>query len=325
MTSETDAATGQSQHRCRERRWQRRLGMTRESARTILVLAGLLLCACACATVGCGRSDFGTDPSEFVRILERLPSWSPDGAQIAYVARADASSLKDWIWLLNTADKSRVRIVEGDAPAWSPDGTRLLFRRANAFRTLTLATGADTVICDATHAFYASWSPDGKSIVFDKTLPADSSGLWVVGANGGEHPIRLKGSVGRARTPAWAPDGKAIACAAYGTRTDLDIYVVELETGKVTRLAGEEGEDDTFPHWSPSGRAILYSTVRGEIRVVDVASRSVKVVASIAGRLSERQTGTWSPDGGRIAYSAARLHTVNADGSGDQPLSAVGE
>src|SRR5207247_4290522 len=60
----------------------------------------------------------------------REPTWSPDGAKIAYVANRDG--LISSIYVANADGTNETRLTNGypgsdDQPAWSPDGTRIAF------------------------------------------------------------------------------------------------------------------------------------------------------------------------------------------------------
>src|SRR4029077_14212293 len=55
-----------------------------------------------------------------------LPSWSPDGRQIAF-ARVRAGNME--VYVMNADGSGRRKLTSGDAgaPAWSPDARRIAF------------------------------------------------------------------------------------------------------------------------------------------------------------------------------------------------------
>jgi TolB protein len=121
-----------------------------------------------------------------VRSEDSQPFWSPDGKRIGFVRANSTASPRGFqaIFVMN-ADGTGVRPVTpwrlqaGDGPDWSPDGTWILFRspqpggfagadlfrvRPDGTRLLRLTnTGPDVWMLSA------SFSPDGKSIVYAST------------------------------------------------------------------------------------------------------------------------------------------------------------
>ncbi len=48
-----------------------------------------------------------------------MPSWSPDGARLAFVSRS-ASDIA--VWTMDQDGGNKRRLVTGDAPDWGPNG-----------------------------------------------------------------------------------------------------------------------------------------------------------------------------------------------------------
>jgi Tol biopolymer transport system component len=149
--------------------------------------------------------------------FDRMPAWSPHGAQIAFIRN---SSL-----CIVDADGSGLRrlphLGAAEYPVWSPDGRSIAFDNreqlsvvhtdGSHLRQITHFSGAP-----GTGPATPMWSPDGTRIAFF-TTPGHPSAhwgeLWVMDANG-SHPRRLyrqADPLTEPDRPTWSPDGQYIA------------------------------------------------------------------------------------------------------------------
>ncbi len=121
----------------------------------------------------------------------------------------------------------------------------------------------------------------------------------------GPHPIR------GAHYPALSPDGKKLCFEYVG-----DLWTVESEGGIASRLTVHAAYD-AYPHWSPDGRWIAFSSNRrGNFDVYLIPSKggeSRQITVNSADDIVQ----DWSPDGSQILFSSARdsryadLYTVS--------------
>ncbi len=157
------------------------------------------------------------------------PTWSPDGAQIAFIspcrARGDFTETlyrDSSIYVMN-ADGTGQRLVttvpgSDFEPAWSPDGKRIAFTSLRDGKKdiylLTVDTGAivrlTTVNGDVQENSEPSWSPFGNQIVY-MVKRFNAYQIWVMSDTGqGNVQIARSGQRYSDFLPVWMPDGETI-------------------------------------------------------------------------------------------------------------------
>jgi len=200
------------------------------------------------------------------------PSWSPDGASLAFSKVGPAGNYQLAI-LRRGAKAPRVltsnRYGSDSQPAWSPDGARIAFVRARS---------------------EALWS---KRALFVRRL-AGHTAKRISNAPTPDHP-------------AWAPSGRQIAIdglSAYGDDEHRGLRLVDVATGAVTDLTHPQYGRDGFAAWSPDGRQLAFLRSSGgqdrEIRVLTLANGEERGMPYWPNWVAPHDL-TWSPDGTRIA------------------------
>ena len=256
--------------------------------------------------------------------VESGPTLSPDGKSVVYAKRVNGDTD---LYLQRIGGRNAVRLTAGSPsadwqPAFSTDGERIAFRSERDGGGIFLMSATGESVTRLTDIGYSpSWSPDGRQIAVSRRvygLPTDvtgaGSGLIIVNVGTGEK--RDLPAAMYALQPNWSPGGTRIACwtlRAGGGSSQRDIRTFAAD-GSDAASGGVPVTDDPpldwSPAWTPDGRAIYFSSLRGgtmNLWRVPIDERTGKVLGDPEPVTTpSRWSGelSFSRDGARLAYAS---------------------
>ena len=233
------------------------------------------------------------------KALLLLPAWRPDGREILVTSYRGG---RPELWVFRLADSTFRRIATvGDAAmggVYSPDGRKIAFvasQGENSDVWVMDASGSNPRRLTRDPAIEVSpvWSPDGRRIAF-VSARAGSPQIYVMNADGSE-PRRLTFQGNYNQTPDWSPRGDLLAFTARDERRAFDVFVLEMESGRIRRVTQDQGFTNEEPTWAPNGRLLAFVTDRSgklELVISDATGERQTLVAPGSGALS---TPAWGP------------------------------
>jgi Tol biopolymer transport system component len=158
--------------------------------------------------------------------------------------------------------------------------------------------------------FYASWMPDGRSVVVVDAAAPGGSALYRIDLESGDSSAVTKPTEVLAGMPSVSPNGKVVAFAGQlneGQKYDQtknQIWVVPIGGGKPSSLSAGQGRQ---PDWSPDGRWLAFASGRGDPaghHAVFVVDRDGRHLTQLTEYSVNAQHPVWSPDGKWLVFSA---------------------
>jgi len=228
----------------------------------------------------------------------RQPTWSPDGARIAWVRlAADGTSAEVATAAADGTRPTETRVAA--APfylSWDPTSSRIVYLGGSASADIELglvdvAAGSQAVALDAGSPFYFSWNPSGRQmLVHVGTDRLDRLAIDGTLTTVDDRP-------GTFNAPVWTSNGRTLVYASEtGGGQRLVAYDLDADRGEaLVRFDGAI----TFVV-SPDGRRIAFQVVRDRTIVVplSVLDRRTGAIERVATDVAV--AFFWSPESTKL-------------------------
>jgi Tol biopolymer transport system component/C-terminal processing protease CtpA/Prc len=284
----------------------------------------------------------------YERLTERgakqvWPMWTADGKSLFFVS--DRSGAQN-IWMLPLGGSARqvTRFTDGRVlwPTISYDGRTIVFERdfevwkletgsghANkvAITKRGLPPGPATDHLTLTSDFQdLALSPDGRKVVF-----VARGEIWAASSRDGGDAVRVTRSYARDGQIEWAPDSRRIVYTSERDKVP-HLFLYDFTTLAETQLTNA-ALGDLSPRFSPDGKSIAFVRDGKELRVMDLATKQERPLASgyLGQAFGRSNRGVaWSPDSRWVAFLAVsskssfrNVHVVPAAGGDARPVTTM--
>ncbi len=185
-----------------------------------------------------------------------IPTLSPDGCTLAFVAADSTGKARIW---LRPLESTVAKPIAGTSMAlplffWSPDSRQIAFFSEERLKRIAVAGGDAEVICPIKTTRGGSWNKDGVILI----SPNANDRIYRVAASGGElQPVTTldstRGETGH-RFPQFLPDGRHFLYTALPSRAGkFDIFIGSIDSPK-RQLLMTAGTGVT---WAPPGHLLF--------------------------------------------------------------------
>jgi tricorn protease len=278
---------------------------------------------------------------------EMWPMWAADGRSLFYVSdRTDAGNKAGaqniWTTSPGRAGSRRVTQFKDGRVLWpsiSHDGREIVFEHNFRIWKLDTESGKTSEVTINRRGASAGpavehlrlndqiaelqLSPDGKKIAF-----VIRGEVFAASSTDGGDAARVSVSGADEYQIAWAPDSRRLAYVS--DRGGIPhLYVYDFNANAETQLT-RDAVDDSTPVFSPDGKSIAFLRGAKELRVLAVAAKTERMIATGAFErppfIADRPF-VWSPDSKWLAFMPVgdsqfkNVHVVPVDSGTHRPVS----
>ena len=154
-------------------------------------------------------------------------------------------------------------------PNWSPDGKKIVSSGVGIFIMNADGTNwTQHANSNRAHDYYASFTPDGKHILFTR-YEDNKTSINILNIESGKIMEIFSTDNRSLKYPRMSPDGEQIVFSSKlhfppGSVTDTDLWIIDADgTNERKLLPAHEKEGleiyRSRPRWSPDGKQILYT------------------------------------------------------------------
>ncbi len=261
------------------------------------------------------------------------PNWFPDGTNTLYFnsggklykiqadppgAPRNPNRLKEPqvvdLGILTRINNDHGITRDGTMWAISDQSQTVEGRRPSLIYKVPFGTGAATLLTAQGPSYFHGWSPDGRTL----TYCAERNGnfdVYTIGVDGGAE-TRLTTAAGKDDGPEYSPDGRYIYFNSDRSGA-MQIWRMKTDGSQQEAMTTDEAEN-WFPHIAPNGESMVFLTYEKgtgdhpenkdvRLRLMNLSTRAVTVMAKLFGGQGTINVSSWSPDSRYLAFVSYQI------------------
>jgi hypothetical protein len=246
------------------------------------------------------------------------------------------------IYAANPDGSNPIQLTFGDrsaaTPMWSRDGTKFAYELISSKPGTDNSNGTGDIVVanadgsnpitidrDVMDASPTGWSPDGRWLVYSKTVGPHNDQIFIAAADGSSPPVRIGNPETVNWSPIFSPDGTKILYFSGWDGNGIGVMNPDGSDWRILNTTPFASIDSAT--WHPDGNRIVVSAATGpdtnDLWIL-YADGSPEQRLATPGRADVGPS--WSPAGDRLVYLVSGddgsflLHVADADGANDRVL-----
>lgn len=206
--------------------------------------------------------------------------------------------------------------VTRDGTLWAiSDQSQTVNRqRPSLIYTVPVAGGAAKRLTDRGPSYFHGWSPDGTTLAYCAERNGNFD-VYTIPVGGGEEK-RLTSAEGKDDGAEYSPDGQYIYFNSERSGA-MQIWRMKADGSEQDQITKDD-QDNWFPHVSPNGLLMVFLTYdKGvgdhpenkdvALRVMDLKTGKVDVLARLFGGQGTINVSSWSPNSQYVAFVSYQI------------------
>ncbi len=186
--------------------------------------------------------------------------------------------------------------------------------RPSVIYKVPFAGGTATLVTAQGPSYFHGWSPDGRALAYCAERNGNFD-VYTIGVDGGTE-TRLTTADGKDDGPEYSPDGQYIYFNSQRTGS-MQVWRMKVDGSQQEQITNDDAEN-WFPHVAPNGQLMVFLTYdKGagdhpenkdvSLRLMNLATRQVTVLAKLFGGQGTINVPSWSPNSQYLAFVSYQI------------------